>query len=103
MKIRSGFVSNSSSSSFVLYGVKIPQNEIAEETRLNGVDCIEDGRFYLIGKTLAHEIEDMGITEITPDETLKENIKEILSSYGVDMLSKKHNLNKESIELKIIM
>lgn len=93
MKIRSGFVSNSSSSSFVLYGVKIPQNEIAEETRLNGVDCIEDGRFYLIGKTLAHEIEDMRITEITPDEeTLKENIKEILSSNGVDMTDKKFGL-----------
>ena len=93
MKIRSGFVSNSSSSSFVLYGVKIPQNEIAEETRLNGVDCIEDGRFYLIGKTLAHEIEDMKITEITPnEETLKENIKEILSSYGVDMSEKKFGL-----------
>ena len=93
MKIRSGFVSNSSSSSFVLYGVKIPQNEIAEETRLYGVDCIEDGRFYLIGKTLAHEIEDMRITEITPDEeTLKENIKEILSSNGVDMTDKKFGL-----------
>ena len=93
MKIRSGFVSNSSSSSFVLYGVKIPQNEIAEETRLNGFDCIEDGRFYLIGKTLAYGIEDMKITEITPDEeTLKENIKELLSSYGVDMSEKKFGL-----------
>ena len=95
MKIRSGFVSNSSSSSFVLYGVKIPQNEIeiSEEDCLKGVDCIEDGRFYLIGKTLAHEIEDMKITEITPnEETLKENIKEILSSYGVDMSEKKFGL-----------
>ena len=93
MKIRSGFVSNSSSSSFVLYGVKIPQNEISEETRLNGVDCIENGKFYLIGKTLAHEIEGMEITEITPnEETLKETIKEILSSSGIDMSGKKFGL-----------
>ena len=93
MKIRSGFVSNSSSSSFVLYGVKIPQNEIAEETRLNGVDCIEDGRFNIIGKTLAHGIEDMEKTEIAPDEeTLEEKIKKILSSYCVDMSEKKFGL-----------
>ena len=92
MKMRSGFVSNSSSSSFVLYGVKFLQSELPENLYKCNINCIEEGKYCLVGKTLASEIEDMELTEITPSEDLEEKIKETLISVGVDMTNKKFGL-----------
>jgi len=49
MKIRNGFVSNSSSSSFVVYGVKITDDE---ETKINNFEglTIEDDRYFFDGE-----------------------------------------------------
>jgi hypothetical protein len=78
MKIRNGFVSNSSSSSFILYGVKIktPKSETKHEALIDMLDESdlsyeeEDGHIY-IGKHLA-DIDD-GITKIalTDAESVK--------------------------------
>lgn len=72
MKVRNGFVSNSSSSSFILYGVKIktPKSESKHNALTDMIDEsdlsyeIDDGYIY-IGKHLA-DIDD-GVTKITLD------------------------------------
>jgi len=58
MKVRTGFVSNSSSSSFVLIGIKVP-NDISNE-KLESLEdsnyllCVEENDFdYLFGETIA--------------------------------------------------
>jgi hypothetical protein len=62
MKIRAGFVSNSSSTSFVMYGINIPEGElfpddddgysIAEKLELSLHHAGEEGWGYYIGKDL---------------------------------------------------
>ena len=51
MKYRNGFVSNSSSSSFVIMGYDVPANEATEQEKSDGIYMQGDGT-YLVGKML---------------------------------------------------
>jgi len=112
MKIRNGFVSNSSSSSFVVLGYKIETSKFDKEKYLknakidfneNNVDEIDDtfyetlyedehiisdgeGGYLYIGKVLAETGSDVGFEDIeidvSDDKALKE-IKAIGKEYGV--------------------
>ena len=80
MKIRNGFVSNSSSSSFCIYGAALEFSEILEKVKNSTVfsedelkrfdDEEEDIEWYEIGEMDCDKYEDMQIT-----------LREINSSY----------------------
>lgn len=66
MKIRNGFVSNSSSSSFVLIGCKLTENEIANKLNINvndvwkkvkEIDLFWSSENDIIGYLVADDIE----------------------------------------------
>ena len=52
MKIRSGFVSNSSSSSFVLRGIKIKKSRLASLLKVEGPFEVEGDYFYALEQAL---------------------------------------------------
>ena len=49
MKIRNGFVSNSSSSSFLIYGTTFERKQINETCKNNGSDFGKDIEYYTVG------------------------------------------------------
>ena len=99
-KIRNGFVSNSSSCSFVIIGVKMSNTDIMEKFNIGEdddfYDCLEDTDFdfvnldddYIIGKKIAYG-SDYEITgsDYSFDELkqISEEIKEKLSSNDVKL------------------
>ena len=68
MKVRTGFVSNSSSSSFVILGIKVSEkpntdkgSSLYEDAEAIGLSCTyAEGDGYLIGKQLARWSSDGG-------------------------------------------
>ena len=54
MKIRNGFVSNSSSSSFIVRGIKVKKSELAEALKVNieDVDDMWDFKKYGVNKNI---------------------------------------------------
>ena len=80
MKIRQGFVSNSSSSSFLIYGVTVPSNEdLYDKCDKLKLVCksppYEDGRCMYIGRSWC---------EVKDDETgaqFKKRVKEELTKF----------------------
>jgi hypothetical protein len=97
MKIRSSFVSNSSSSSFVLYGFKIPEGKAAKALGVDGdnlydeldrcgVEYIydyEDGYVYA-GKAIANwdDYESIGPVDLSLAE-LTEGAEKARRKFGV--------------------
>ena len=55
MKIRTGFVSNSSSSSFLMYGTYVDSDELREKAESAGLEFRYGGETeqYVIGKSIA--------------------------------------------------
>jgi len=100
MKIRNGFVSNSSSSSFIVHGVKLSLDESSKLftdddywrfSRNNNL-CIEQDRFYFDGELEGYIVgvgggsfEDGEVTKIKnlTDED-KEKIVDKLKSVGIE-------------------
>jgi len=100
MKIRNGFVSNSSSSSFIIHGVKITNKEDIEKlTKLSwpeqselGLELEEDRYFfggndkdndYIVGLN-GGNLEDGVIAEIKPlTESNKEKLVKILKTLDI--------------------
>lgn len=89
MKIRQGFVSNSSSSSFVAVGLKIPKialndemwrvsNKIGYRIFNDGEDGYESDTHFVIGREIA--LEDDGCME--SEEVTMPEINEIVQEIG---------------------
>lgn len=86
MKIRNGFVSNSSSSSFMIIGAKVnftqkEQDKYYEEdeipSRFKGLDCLDvDGDGFYVGK-LIFDISSNDGEEIKTGDISIEDIEEI--------------------------
>jgi len=93
MKVRLGFVSNSSSSSFVGFGVLLAEEDLLAKLNLkkNQWDEYDDENIryagngkYLLGEILAQEIEERE-TETFTIEELSNIQKEITMKYSVDV------------------
>lgn len=92
MKVRQGFVSNSSSSSFIMYGVKVkqPRSENKYDELTNLIDDselsyeVEDGNLY-IGKHIADIDDGVSKISLSDDESVKvvETIIEICDKVGI--------------------
>jgi len=120
MKIRQGFVSNSSTSSFCIYGTVMTEDEIIkrlksdhkallllseqEELNVNFLDDlfdVEEGDWFYesIGWNDIHYI-GRSLADIKDDETgiqFKNNIKKILEKY-FDITDLKFGIHQESFE-----
>lgn len=86
MKVRNGFISNSSSSSFVLYGVHLDLDYEKDEELIEYFDehggWIRDDNVSLVGVTLAYD--DGGVVEFHPnDSELKRKAKIVSEKIGV--------------------
>ena len=97
MKIRSGFVSNSSSSSFVLIGARIPRSELCEmgwyddedgdttDKVPEGIKIYYDEGKYIVGIPLAKSY-DWGLENVEIDSSkIQEIIAKVSSALGRDV------------------
>ena len=91
MKIRSGFVSNSSSSSFVIFGKKIRMGEITPE-------LIEQGRIY----ALSYKYCDDGVDFFEINQAMYDMYRQYggeLGFYEVDeMICESGKISKDKIQ-----
>lgn len=93
MKVRNGFVSNSSSSSFIVAGIKVRKDQMSDELReelwdkdfrvlSDGDDGVPSG-YCVIGKELASPSDDyMEYTELSL-ASIDENIKDVEAAVGI--------------------
>ena len=89
MKTRQGFVSNSSTSSFVIIGYRMPDDGISdeelEEMQDNGtIHYIEDYG-YIRGAAIAHWDDEGGDIEEIPLSTLVKAAEKICKETGTDL------------------
>jgi hypothetical protein len=71
MKTRNGFVSNSSSSSFIVLGVKTEDEKIYEQAEKLKISNVTDDNSYYIGEVIA---------DFSDEESLENQTIQILSS-----------------------
>lgn len=74
MKYRNGFVSNSSSTSFVLYGIRFKRDEDSEEkasqlARSTGLKVLYGDYNLYVGLTESGEVEHSRVGDMRDDET----------------------------------
>ena len=91
MKVRTGFVSNSSSSSFIIQGYMIDSKQIPAEISkdfysithsVKGMDSKVDGDDYYIGKILMDGVEEESVQQL--DVKPIKNIKPIIEKFLKD-------------------
>jgi hypothetical protein len=84
MKKRNGFVSNSSSSSFVFIGVKTEDNDLIERAeKIAGIKIMSDDSVSYIGQSLADWGDEEGLECQTVDvDTIKAAILPGLRQLG---------------------
>ena len=96
MKIRSGFVSNSSSSSFIIQGYMISSHEIPAEIKKNfyslthsvkGMDSKADGDDYYIGNILMDGVDEESVQQldIEPIESIRPKIEKFLNDNKIEI------------------
>ena len=95
MKIRKSFVSNSSSTSFSIYGVYLPENKVPEQFREQmyddgafegfSVNCPPDGDCFYIGKSPEKCRMDQTMGDFTA--SIRKDLTDALAKIGVDASS----------------
>lgn len=97
MKIRQGHVSNSSSSSFVMVGVKIPEDFIKENCHdgqdfadwwyenaaTSNLTMFNGNTEFLVGKQVMDDVEYSEMTRICPSDDEKQEIRDQLAELGI--------------------
>lgn len=85
MKIRNGFVSNSSSSSFILYGANVTLNESMDENEYEKCQAqftiIDDDKWFLIGSTIMSDVENYNIKKIDLSDAEKSDLNNKITSF----------------------
>ena len=96
MKVRTGFVSNSSSSSFIIQGYMISSEEIPEEIKkdfyslthnIKGLGAEIDGDDYYIGNVLMHGVDEESVQklDIEPIEKIRPKIEKFLKDNKIEI------------------
>ena len=96
MKVRTGFVSNSSSSSFIIQGYKISSTKIPKElkhdfysiiTKVKDLDYQVDDDDYYIGTIIMSAVDETCVAklDIKPIETIKPKIENFLNDNKIQI------------------
>jgi len=83
MKIRNGFVSNSSSSSFVVLGVKYSKSDAADLANKHKLHMIDDADIIGIHYFSASDDGDIDESTMTPED-IKKDFDKLKAIFGED-------------------